>query len=673
MQGAIIWCHALAAMLLAGVAAAQVREPVGLVQRAVLAAALLLSALWALGVAGIGGGDVAVSAAGTARDLGWLAALFLLTPAARWRGGAFVAIAACMVLAASLRIAAEHVAGPSRIAMTEAMRALHMLAAAAALVLAGRTMLSARARGGVDVLAGALALLFGAELAVDAVAWAAGGWRAELTLARGLALALVGVLIAVRDGRRRLRLSRAVVLQAVALGSAALVVVALVAGSGLIAALGGAQARVALTAFAVGTGATLATLLSTRWLRAWLRVVVSKHLFTHRYDYRSVWMRFAATLVPPAEAPRPLAERAVTAMAELTDSPAGLLLRIEDNALVAGAAWRWEDAPREGADAALARHLAATGRIVALDEVRAGSAPAGEAAAVPDWLVATREAWGIVPLLHGERLVGAMVLARPLVDRPLDWEDFDLLGVAARQVASYLAEDDAHAALAEARRFEEFNRRFAFLMHDLKNLVSQMALVARNAERHAENPAFRADMIATLRDTSQRMDGLLARLSHRPAAVAEPPRAVPLRALAERIADARRAQHGIEVIGGEVVALAEPAALETVLGHLIQNAVEASDPGSRVVLAIGGAGDRALLEVIDRGCGMDAGFVRDALFRPFVSGKANGFGLGAYEARQLVAAMGGSLTVSSRTGEGTRFRIALPRAAAGERVAERAA
>lgn len=671
MQGAIIWIHALAAMLLGGAAVAAAREPARLVRRGPLTAALLLSALWALGVAGIGGGDVAVFVAGAARDLGWLAILFLLTPAIRWRGGAFLAIGACMALAALLRVAGELGDEAARASMMDGMRVLHMLAAAAALVLAGRTLLAAQARAGADVLVGALALLFGVELVVDAVAWAT-AWRPELTLARGLAVALVGGLIAVavrRDGRRRLGPSRALVLQALALGCAALLVAALVIGSGRVAAIGGAQARLALTAFAVGTGATLATLFSTRWLRAWVRVVVAKHLFTHRYDYRAAWMRFAATLVAPADAPRPLAERVVTAMAELTESPAGLLMRMDDGALVAGAAWRWDDTPRHGDAAALASHLAQTGRIVALDEVRAGTAPPAEAAAVPPWLVDLASAWAIVPLLHGERLVGAMVLARPLVDRPLDWEDFDLLGVAARQVASYLAEDDAHDALAEARRFEEFNRRFAFLMHDLKNLVSQMALVARNAERHAENPAFRADMIATLQDTSQRMSGLLARLSHRPSAVAELPRAVPLRALAERIADARRAQHAITVVGGEMIALAEPAALETALCHLVQNAVEASAPGVPVTLAIGGAGDAAVLEVIDRGSGMEAAFVRDALFRPFVSGKANGFGLGAYEARTMVMAMGGSLTVTSRIGEGTRFRIALPRAATMEEAA----
>src|SRR5690606_3473343 len=100
-----------------------------------------------------------------------------------------------------------------------------------------------------------------------------------------------------------------------------------------------------------------------------------------------------------------------------------------------------------------------------------------------------------------DRLVGAVLLARPEIGRQLDWEDFDLLRIVGRQVASYLAEAQSQEALSEARRFDEFNRRFAFIMHDIKNLVSQLSLVARNAERHADNPEFRVDMVATLKNS----------------------------------------------------------------------------------------------------------------------------------------------------------------------------
>ena len=66
------------------------------------------------------------------------------------------------------------------------------------------------------------------------------------------------------------------------------------------------------------------------------------------------------------------------------------------------------------------------------------------------------------------------------------------------------------------------------------------------------------------------------------------------------------------------------------------------------------------IEIADRGSGMSADFVRTRLFQPFASTKKDGFGVGAFEARTLVAAMGGRLDVASREGEGSRFTVFLP-------------
>src|SRR3546814_7143384 len=81
--------------------------------------------------------------------------------------------------------------------------------------------------------------------------------------------------------------------------------------------------------------------------------------------------------------------------------------------------------------------------------------------AIPAWLLAERRAWVVVPLLHFQRMIAAAVLQRPAAARALDWEDLDVLRIAGRQAASYLAESQSQTALSEARRFDEFNRRFA--------------------------------------------------------------------------------------------------------------------------------------------------------------------------------------------------------------------
>jgi len=68
------------------------------------------------------------------------------------------------------------------------------------------------------------------------------------------------------------------------------------------------------------------------------------------------------------------------------------------------------------------------------------------------------------------------------------------------------------------------------------------------------------------------------------------------------------------------------------------------------------------IDIIDKGSGMDADFVRNRLFQPFVSTKLSGFGVGAFEARSLIIAMGGRLTVASKPGKGSHFTIHLPAA-----------
>jgi signal transduction histidine kinase len=148
-------------------------------------------------------------------------------------------------------------------------------------------------------------------------------------------------------------------------------------------------------------------------------------------------------------------------------------------------------------------------------------------------------------------------------------------------------------------------------------------------------------MVATLRNSVDKMNDLLARLSQHNKGRSEEPRPIALRALASALA-------------------IRSARLEQALGHLLQNAIDASDPGEPVIVLVEQRGIEAAIDVIDQGRGMSVEFVRSRLFKPFASTKDGGFGIGAFEARALIAAMGGRLEVESREGEGSRFSIILP-------------
>ncbi len=100
--------------------------------------------------------------------------------------------------------------------------------------------------------------------------------------------------------------------------------------------------------------------------------------------------------------------------------------------------------------------------------------------------------------------------------------------------------------------------------------------------------------------------------------------------------------------------------MEQALAHLIQNAVDASDRHASVNIDATAREGFAHLTIADSGCGMSPHFVSHGLFKPFVSSKDGGFGIGALEARELVRAMDGWLDVESREGLGTRFVVRLP-------------
>jgi len=101
--------------------------------------------------------------------------------------------------------------------------------------------------------------------------------------------------------------------------------------------------------------------------------------------------------------------------------------------------------------------------------------------------------------------------------------------------------------------------------------------------------------------------------------------------------------------------------MESVLGHVIQNAQDATPPGGEVKVEISTEGGHAVVVVRDSGSGMDGQFIRERLFRPFDSTKGlTGMGIGAYECREFVQSAGGQVVVSSTPGKGTLFKIILP-------------
>lgn len=491
---------------------------------------------------------------------------------------------------------------------------------------------------------------------VDAQVWAA----------RGYVAALVTPLIAVSAARNPewaapVGLSRSMAFHTASLLGAGIYLL-LMAGAGYYLRLfGGEWGDVVQTVFIFAAAMVLVLLLFSGTLRARLRVFLSKHFFSYRYDYREEWLNFTRTLTEgrPGEQ---LCERAVEALARLVESPGGALwMREGDTGYPRASHWNWADLNgTEPADSSFIQWLASKQWVVDLGEMKTHSDLYGDLD-MPAWIEQADEAWLVVPLMLHDELLGFVVLKHSLGNVSFNWEVSDLLKVAARQAAAHLAQMRASNQLIVARQFESFNRTTTFIIHDLKNLVAQLSLLLSNAEKHKHNPEFQADMLGTVESAVARMNKVLAQLRRgSDAAHAQPV------ALAEILADAAASKQAfklrpaVDLPPASLRVRAERERLTRAIGHLLQNALEATPPSGQVSLRGFEESAQAIVEIADTGSGMDEEFIRTRLFQPFDSTKGAGMGIGAYECRETIRTLGGQLDVESAPGRGTRFRISLP-------------
>jgi putative PEP-CTERM system histidine kinase len=684
-----LWSHALAAVLYAALALWQLRYWHAGRRNRPLFGAFAVTALWAIFVALVGPGSAAAGVADTGRNFAFLAFMYAIFDEAdgdRQPAVKLVYTVIAAVIGLQLTLAGVIPGFEDKplvhAALAAGAQVLGLTIAAGSLVLVHNLYGQAApdSRWGIRLPMIALGAMWAYDLHLNTVAYLSREPVEDLVAMRGAVLAMLVPLFALSTRRNadwRVRISRAATFQSLSVIGIFGYLILMMSATRILEVVGGQWVRVGQIAVVFVMTLIAMVLLPSGRMRAWTRVMLAKHLFEHRYDYRDEWLRFTRTIGVAGQDEAPLAQRIVKALADIAEAPGGLLLVNEaDGRFSVGAEWRWRHPiPRCDGSADLVRLVESHAFVLDIASARTGRIRVGETeVAAPAWVQAMEEGWAGVPLLHNDRLVGLVILEHPLVRRPLDWEDFDLFRTAGMQAASYLAEARGQEALADAQRFDEFNRRFAFIMHDVKNLVSQLSLIIRNAERHADKPEFRQDMIATLESSVRKMNDLLARLSRGGSNVEpEPVRAISVAASVASVAEVKRRVHPVDVEGdASLAALADPVRLAQALMHLVQNGIDASPAGEAVAIRYVRRGGEAAIEVADRGCGMSAEFIRTRLFQPFASTKESGFGVGAFEAKSLVAALGGRIEVESREGEGSRFTILLPLAeSAGGATAER--
>jgi len=490
----------------------------------------------------------------------------------------------------------------------------------------------------------------------------------NMAIARPLVYLLVLPLFVVSSVRfpnlqLRVHSSRAFVFHTTTLIGAGVMLQGVAVAAWYVREFGGTNGTVLAVILLFGGAVTVAVALVSGGVRSRIRKFINENFFSLKYDYRLEWEKVIRALSLNPE--QGTAERVLRTLCNLLDSPGGALW-------IYRASWdQFLPAAKLGFTSAFVPIPETDARISLLrDESIAflDLTDASRAAAIADWCREFELAWIVVPLRYRSAIVGLAVLMKTRAPKTLDWEDESFVRLVALQLGGYIVQEETAHSLADARQLEEFNRRFAFVVHDIKNTIGQLSLLVRNAAQFGHEQEFRDDMAATLGNAVERLQQLLKSLTV---------------VGGERV-PGDRPREAIELIGfirqftkektnlGQAVKFTSNCQtldvtlvgiedLRRVLEHVVSNAVEASSGGKAIEICVTAAAQSVEIKVTDHGNGMTEKFISEELFRPMRSTKEGGFGIGAYQARQLMRDLGGDILIVSKVGAGTSVSLLLPR------------
>jgi putative PEP-CTERM system histidine kinase len=215
----------------------------------------------------------------------------------------------------------------------------------------------------------------------------------------------------------------------------------------------------------------------------------------------------------------------------------------------------------------------------------------------------------------------------------------------------------------QAKEVEAFQTMSTFFVHDLKNATSTLSLTLQNLPHHFDDPAFRKDALRGIENTLNRINAHIKRLSILRNKLELKPVESDLNELVIDTLKSLNEMPGVKLVKDlhaipKVVVDREQ--LQSVVTNLLLNARDAIGSDGRIRIETGQRNGRAVLSVIDDGCGMSSDFLRDSLFRPFQTTKKTGLGIGMFQSKMIVEAHRGSIQVESEPGKGTKFGVYLP-------------
>jgi putative PEP-CTERM system histidine kinase len=486
--------------------------------------------------------------------------------------------------------------------------------------------------------------------------------------ARGLTSALAVPFIAIAATRNpswsvRVFVSKQVVFHATTILASGAYLVTMAAAGYYIRIYGGTWGKATQIAFVFAGIIFLITVFFSGNLRSKIKVFVNKHFFSYKYDWRDEWLRVVRTLSNTRDG-KEIRNRVIQAIADSVDAGGGYLWMM-DNSGSYQCVSHWRVSANHikfDTSDSLVTYYSDRDWIIDIDEYKRFP-ERYEELNLSDEVIAISSAWIIVPIKHHEKLLGFVLLTQPKLSKSVNWEDRDLIKATANQAGSYLALLLTSEALNQANQFEAFNRLSAFVVHDLKNLIAQLELVVKNAERHKNNPEFMDDAVKTIGNAVSKMGRLLAQLKQGRFESTDSKQFYVEETVAQAVNQlyAYLPRPRLTVNANYLKIIADKDRFTAILVHMIKNAQEATNADGRVDVVVSRDDSNAVISIEDNGIGMDESFIKERLFRPFQTTKGNaGMGIGVYETRDYVNSLNGRVKVDSVRGVGTKFEITIP-------------
>jgi len=225
-----------------------------------------------------------------------------------------------------------------------------------------------------------------------------------------------------------------------------------------------------------------------------------------------------------------------------------------------------------------------------------------------------------------------------------------------------------------AQHFALLGRLAAGISHEIRNplgaVVLHMDLLEEELRQPSpDSPAELAQTLAEIRTQLTRLEDLVQdRLSLvRVGQLVRTPQDLPaaLQAWApawQELAAAREVTLQVEGVATLGQVAFHPTTLHRALLNLVQNALEAMEPGGTLTVRGQATATQVQLHVQDTGVGIPAA-QRARIFEPLYTTKPGGSGMGLHIVHEIVTAHAGCVTVESEEGQGTTFTLTLPRTA----------